>query len=444
MVSLYGYGWKKRRYGGVFEDELKKYKDREPYSKEDWDDFTSGQLNRLLLHTFQHVPYYAEKWKTLGFSSEKINGITPENIMQLPFLERDDLRKYCRTTLLADTRETGGRYFASSGTTGTPVSILFSSTMHQRWSAAFEARIRHWAGLTRFDSRGMIGGRRIIKKAVSPPPYYRYNFFEKQVYFSAYHIAENTAEDYLKGIKKYNPTYMTGYAVSNFILAGLFEKLKLDVPALKAVITSSEKLTPEMRDVFRRVYDCRTYDSYSGVEACSLVSECGEGSLHISPDVGLVEFINADGKPARPGEAAEMVCTGFLNYDQPLIRYRTGDWAVLGAEPCKCGRSMPVVKNLAGRDEDIITGKDGRQMVRFHGIFIDLPNIIQGQVIQKSYIDYVIKVITQSSLSVRESETIEHRMKTQLGNDIRISIEEVTQIPAGPNGKFKAVISEIK
>lgn len=443
MISIYGYGWRKRRFGGVYADEYKNCKNRESNTKQDWEDYSSRQLRKILLHAFENVPYYTAKWKEIGLTAEKLNRITVSELSQIPFLEKNDLRQYCKTTLLAHQREADGQFFASSGTTGSPVSILFSNAMHQRWTAAFEARIRNWAGLNRFNSRGMIGGRRIIKQAVASPPYYRYNAFEKQVYFSAYHISEATTNDYLQGLLKYKPTYMTGYAVSNYILAGFFDKLKLEAPPLQAVITSSEKLTPEMRGMFLRVYDCKTYDSYSGVEACSLVSECEKGKLHISPDVGLIEFINEKGENAQPGEIAEMVCTGFLNYDQPLIRYRIGDYAVLDDSPCTCGREMPVVRDITGRTEDIVTGRDGRKMVRFHGLYINLPNIIQGQVIQKSYDDYILKIVSQNVLSTTEKETITQRMKSQLGNDVTVIIEEVKNIPVGANGKYKAVISEV-
>lgn len=443
MVSIYGLGWRRRRFGGIFEKEYKGYKEREAFSQNDWNNYSSQQLSKILLHAFQNVPYYQKKWTALGLDAERIKQFGLADLNKIPFLEKDDLRQHCKTTLLSRSREGKGEFFASSGTTGSPVSILFSEVMHQRWSAAFESRIRNWAGLSRFNSRGMIGGRRIIKQAVAPPPYYRYNIFEKQVYFSAYHISESTAKDYLAGIKKYKPAYMTGYAQSNYLLAGFFDALGLQAPPLQGVITSSEKLTPEMRAVFSRVYDCKTYDSYSGVEACSLISECEQGSLHLSPDVGFVEFINEKGEIAKPGELAEMICTGFLNYDQPLIRYRIGDYAILGKTACACGRAMPVIEELTGREEDVVTGMDGRKMVRFHGLYIDLPNIIQGQVIQHTLQNFTIKIIAQHSLSAVEKETIRQRMKSQLGNEINIAIEEVKTIAPGANGKFKAVLSEI-
>lgn len=443
MISAYGYYWQRRRFGGIFEKEYVGFKQRELYSKDDWDRYTNNKLKEIALHAYNNVPFYRERWQQFGINEGLIKAISIDTIHTLPLLEKSDLRKYCKGSMLANNKERNGSFFASSGTTGTPVNILFSEAMHQRWSAAFEARIRNWAGLSRKDSRGMIGGRRIISTVMAKPPFYRYNIFEKQVYFSAYHLSLKNIASYWEGLSKHKPAYMTGYAVSNYLMALFLKESGLKADPLKAVITSSEKLTTEMRALLQEVYQCKAYDSYSGVEACGLISECEEGSLHISPDIGLIEILNEKGKQAREGEWGELVCTGFLNYDQPLIRYRIGDHALVGKDGCKCGRHMPVIKEISGRDEDIITTTDGREMVRFHGIFIDLPTVLQGQVVQETIRDFIVNVVSSEELKSEEQTLIIQRMKSQLGNDIKVRIQQVDEILPGPNGKFKAVVSKI-
>lgn len=442
-VSAYGYTWKKRRFGGIFESELLKYKNRENFTALQWEDYQTTALRKLLTHAFETVPYNKDAFTKAGLGLSELNHMNTAELQRIPFLEKDTLRKFGTTTMLSSKLEKGGSFFASSGSTGTPTQILFSHPMHQRWSAGFEARIRHWAGLDRHTARGTIGGRRVVPEGDGKPPYYRYNFVEKQVYFSAYHISRSTVADYLEGMAKHGVQYMTGYAMSNYFLARFIEEEKLEAPTLKAVITSSEKLTDEMRDTFQHVYKCKTFDSWSGVEACGLVSECEQGSLHISPDLGIIEILDEVGNPVKPGEAGEVVCTGLVNYDQPLIRYRIGDVMRLGKEPCSCGRNMPVIDEIVGRTEDIVIGQDGREMVRFHGIFIDLPNLIEGQIIQHTLNSFEIKVVTNGQWSVDETATIEKRMRSQLG-EIELDIHEVSSIPRNQNGKFQAVISKVK
>jgi len=440
-ISAYGYSWKKRRYGGIFEQELKGFKDREAYSVDQWAEYQNAALTKLLKHASDSVPFYREAFKKAGLS--ELSSITTETLSRIPFLEKNDLRKFGQSILLSSQLEKDGEFFASSGSTGTPTQILFSCAMHQRWSAGFEARIRIWAGIDRFTPRGMIGGRRVVPAGDAKPPFYRYNFFEKQTYFSAYHISASNASDYLKGIKKHHVEYMTGYAMSNYFLARFIQERNLDAPQLKAVITSSEKLTVEMRKTFQDVYQCKTYDSWSGLEACGLVSECEHGSLHMSPDLGILEILDEAGQPVKPGEVGEVVCTGLINYDQPLIRYRIGDRMRLGNNNCSCGRSMPTVEEIVGRVEDTVIGQDGREMVRFHGIFIDLPNLIEGQIIQHTLTSFEIKIVTNGHLTPGESEMIRKRMSSQLGS-IELQINEVPEIPRNQNGKFQAVISHLK
>lgn len=443
LISTYGYWWKSRRFGGIFDQELLNYKARESFSAEQWREFQSVELRKLLVHSFETVPFYNALYKKAGFTLDSFRKFELEDLSKLPALSKENLRKYGTSNLLSFKHERNGRFFASSGSTGTPTRILFSDTMHQRWSAAFEARIRNWAGLSRYDSRGMIGGRRIVPEGISRPPYYRYNSAEKQIYFSAYHISPGTAVDYAFALNKYKPAYMTGYAVSNYILANFIKEQNIEVPKLRAVITSSEKLTLEMRSLFQDVYKCKTYDSYSGVEACGLISETEYGQLLVSPDVGIMEILNEDGTPCKPGETGEVYSTGFLNYDQPLIRYRIGDRVKIAVDQnTACGRNMLVIEEIVGRTEDVITGPDGRKMVRFHGIFVNIPKIIKGQIIQYTISDFEIRLVCSHPLDLTERKEIHSRMTSQLGQ-VNVEITEVQEIPRTANGKFRAVISHL-
>ena len=256
-ISAYGYYWHKRRFGGIFKEEVRGFLEREGFSAQQWRDYQTVQLRKLLVHAYENVPLYRERYSDHGLSLSQIRRFELEDLSKLPFLTKDDLRKFGTSTLLSHKREIGGTFFSSSGSTGTPTQILYSYAFHQRVNAFMEARVRHWAGVSGATPRGMIGGRRIIPDAANRPPFYRHNIFEQQTYFSAYHISSQNAQNYLKGIRENGVEYMTGYATSNYFLATNFDQLNLPAPNLKAVITSSEKLTAAMRNLFYKVYGCK-------------------------------------------------------------------------------------------------------------------------------------------------------------------------------------------
>lgn len=443
LISAFGYQWKKRRFGGIFRQEYEQAKNRENYTLSQWNDYQQQQLQKLLLHAMENVPYYKESFRKNGITNKLIHNIDPASISPLPLLPKDDLRKFGPTTLVSAVREKNGSFFSTSGSTGTPAKILYSHAMHQRWFAIYEARIRNWAGVSSFIPRGMIGGRRILPSASNTPPFYRYNYFEQQVYFSAYHINSTNARNYLEGIRKHKAEYMTGYAMSNFFLARFFKENNLDVPELKGVLPSSEKLSTEMRQMFKDVYNCDTFDSWGSVEACGMVSECEHGKLHINPDAGIIEILDDDLQPVAEGVAGDVYCTGLLNFDQPLIRYKIGDRMISSDKSCACGRSMPVIQEIAGRTEDVVIGKNGSEMVRFHSIFYGLDKIKKAQVIQEEIENIHIKIEVEASLTKEEESVIRQRIVSQLG-EINITIEETDSIPLNNNGKFQAVISRVK
>ena len=441
-ISIFGYFWKKRRFGGVFDSEIQNFKWRENLTKQQWRGYQTLELRKILINAFINVPFYNEKYSKAGFKLVDFENFELKDLHRLPYLEKDELRQFGRTTLLSQKMDKKGAFYSSSGSTGTPTSIYLSSKTHQIWSAGYEIRVKNWAGVSKEMVRGMIGGRRILADANAQPPFYRYNFFEKMVYFSAYHISSGTAANYVEGMKKHKVDFMMGYAMSNYFLARFINENNLKAPVLKSVITSSEKLTPEMRQEFRNAYGSECFDTWSGVEACAQISECEYHSLHESPDIGIIEVVDENGLQVTNKNAGEAICTSLINFDQPLIRYRCGDVLRLADKTCTCGREMQTYSEIIGRLEDVVIGSDGREMVRFHGLFIELPNIMQGQIIQNSKTEFEINLVCKTKLTTAEIDIIKKRLFSQVGN-VNVSINQVEEVEKGPNGKFKAVISKI-
>ena len=381
-------------------------------------------------------------FQSIGLSFEELSSFQPADLTKIPVLEKNTIRLQNEEFISLKCSSRSLHEYSTSGTTGTPLTVKFSNKMQQTWAAAYETRCRNWAGVNYKMSRAMIGGRLVAPKVHSPPPFWRYNAVERQLYMSAFHISAKTANSYAKALNHYKPEYLVGYASSHYFLARFLFEQKISVHHPKAVMTSSEKLTEEMRSVIEAVYQCKVFDAYSGVEACCLTSECECHQMHISPDVGIVELLDGMDQPVKPGQAGQIVATGLLNYDQPLIRYKTGDWAIMSTEPCKCGRAMPVLTELVGRLEDTVIGADGREMVRFHGIFVGLPHVIEGQVIQEELSKFRLKLVVDPAFGEAEKKIIRNRFYERLGQ-VTLTFEFVDHIERTERGKFRSVISKV-
>ena len=427
----------------IFDFHLLKFKQREQFSSDDWNAYQTKELRKLLIHAFTNVPYYNMKYSEAGFKLEDFESFQLIDLKKLPFLEKQDLRLFGDTTLLNSKRKSGA-FFSSSGSTGTPIHVFFSKYFHQKWSAAYEVRVRNWAGVNHKMRRGMIGGRRVVPEAIASAPYYRYNFFEKQTYFSAYHLSSKTVDNYIDGLRKNKVDYLVGYAMSIYFWADFINtNANINPVQLKAVLTSSEKLTNKMRDSIERAFLCKVYDGYSGVESCGLISENKSGELLFSPDTGILEVLDNDGKQVLNGESGEVISTGLLNYDQPLIRYRIGDRVTLAvSQSSKSISGFPIIKEIDGRIEDVVIGADGRKIVRFHSVFININGLKAAQVIQHKLDFLEINLVVNKSYSKESEKLVFKRLESQLGQ-VKVKYSYLDSLPLTKGGKIKAVISHL-
>lgn len=437
-VSAYGLYWRRLRFGPGFEETLAGFRAREHWSAGEWRAQESNEVRALLSQAAAEVPYYRETW-----GERERKGVAAGRLQELPLLSKEPVRANPEAFLRDSLRGRHLLRFHTSGSTGTPIASLWTPEEIRASMAIREARSAGWAGVSFRRPRATFSGRLVEPDPKSRGPFYRYNAAERQVYFSAFHLRPDTAACYVKALRIHRVEWLTGYAVSYFLLARMILEQRLPVPPLAAVVTTSEKVTPEMRRVMEAAYGCRVFEEYSTVENALFASECEKGQLHVSPDAGIVEILRPDGSQCAAGETGEVVATCLIRTSQPFIRYRLGDLARWSDVACPCGRAMPVLEEVVGRIEDVVIGPDGREMVRFHGIFVDQPNVREGQIVQEALDRIRVRVVPTDRFGPADEEEIRRRVTQRLGPAVEVAVEKVTEIPRTAGGKFPAVVSRL-
>jgi len=427
------------RLGPGFQRYVHEYSVREHFTTNEWLSWQQVKLKQLLALCADHVPYYRDRWTQAQKEAARAGCLA-----KLPLLNKEPIRAnpkaFCRDDLHPKFRVT----FHTSGSTGTPIATIWTVPEIRRAYALREARSLRWAGVSFRLPRATFGGRLVEPNPGSRGPFYRFNAVERQVYFSAFHLRPDTARFYVQAMLRHGVQWLTGYTFCCYLLARYVLEQGLRPPPLRAVVTSAEKLTSEMRQVIEEAFNCRVYEEYSSVENALFASECECGRLHLSPDVGIVEILRPDGTPCDPGEPGEVVATCLMRDYQPLVRYRLGDLAAWDDKPCPCGRSMPILKEVVGRIEDVVVGPDGRKVVRFHGIFVDQPHVREGQIIQESLTQIRVRVVVTDGFGDKDAKEIVRRVQQRLGPEVKVIVEPVDHIPRTPAGKFQAVISKLQ
>jgi phenylacetate-CoA ligase len=290
--------------------------------------------------------------------------------------------------------------------------------------------------------RATFSGRLVVGDEQGPP-FYRFNFIERQVYFSAFHLSPRNAAAYVEPLRRHRIRWGTGYSHAWEQLALMMIEQGIPAPPdLRAIITTSEKLTASGRQAIERAFGCKAYQEYGTVEDAVWACEQQDGLLRHSPDSGIVELRRPDGSiipVGEPGEG-EVVATSFIRRSQLFIRYRVGDvaaWAP-GHE------DMPAFSEVVGRLEDVVEAPDGRRTVRFHGVFTEVPGVREAQVIQEALDRVRLKVVPSPSYGEATVRELEKRIHDRLTRAVTVIVEPVDEIPRTKAGKFQAVVSLLR
>jgi len=437
-VSAFGVTWTWKRFGPGFRGYLAGFEHRDRWDSEQWSAFTQAAVVDFVADAARRVPYYRG-----AYTADEHRAAQAGQLTELPLLAKMPLREEPESFIDPTLWPRRPRIFLTSGSSGTPIATTWSTQELRSSMALREARSARWAGVSFAQPRATFSGRMVEPDPTSDGPFYRLNAVERQIYLSAFHLRPDTAEAYWRAFRRHRIQWATGYAVSFALLAGFILDAGLEPLSLRAVVTTSEKLTPDMRARISAAFGCPVFEEYAAVENTFFASDCREGSLHVSPDAGLVEILRPDGSPTDPGEVGEVVTTGLMRSTQPLIRYRIGDTAMWSADPCRCGRGMPVIAEVCGRVEDVVVGPDGRRLVRFHGIFVGLPNVIEAQVVQEAVDRFRIHVVPDRRFDRDDEEEMVRRMRQRLG-EVEVRVVRMDHIPRTASGKFQAVVSEIR
>jgi phenylacetate-CoA ligase len=441
ITSVYGYKLKKIRYSGNYPEYLRGIQNNLYLTPKELEALQLEELKKILKIASLEVPYYKRLFEKNKISIEDIK--TMDDVRHLPLLEKDVIRSSPETLISQKYSKEKLLIIHTTGTTSTPLKIYSNPDIRQK-NYAFYYRFLINVNLNPQGKRATLGGRIILPANQNTPPYWRYSYFQKNLILSSYHITDSTIPFYIEKLIKFRPDIIDAYPSSLYFIARYAQKNNINLKGIaKGITTSAETLFDEQRQVMEEVFDLPIFDQYGAAEMCIFVAQCKKGRYHLHSDYSLIEFLKKDGNHAKEGEEGEIVCSGFINYIMPLIRYRIGDYAIPSAIKCECGSSFPVIEKLMGRIDDYILTPDGRKIGRLSPVFKGFP-VKEVQYVQKTKDILDVNLIKDIGYNNETEVQVLQALRKRLGHEILIRLNYVDKITYGAGGKLKSIISDIK
>lgn len=165
--------------------------------------------------------------------------------------------------------------------------------------------------------------------AGSHPPYGVYRNWRKTLMLAANHLDRATTPWFHEKLREFEPEMLYTEPTSGGALIRHLMELGLDLK-IPLVLLSSDGLEPELRRLMEERLDATVIDYYRQPEGVAFAAGIAIGAYFFNPLYGLVELAAAPGAEAPAGHRSlEIVGTGFWNEAMPLVRYRTGDVAIV-------------------------------------------------------------------------------------------------------------------
>jgi phenylacetate-CoA ligase len=421
------------------------YEPEETLPRERLRSLQADRLRSLIDYVKERVPLYRRRLA----DAEPEDIATLDDLRNLPFTLKDDLRDTYPFGMLAVPRDQLMRIHASSGTTGklTVVGYVAADVdLFARVNARCLAMAGAEPGMTLHNAYGYglftgglglhAGGER-LGLAVVP-------------------VSGGLTERQLMLIEDFRPDVISCTPSYALTLAQAFAERGVapDEISLRYAVLGAEPWTEEMRreiDAGLGVASTNIY-GLSEVIGPGVSCECVEAraGMHVNEDHFLPEIVDAEtGEPVAEGEEGVLVFTTLTKQALPLIRYWTGDITSLSSEPCACGRTLVRMGRIKGRADDML-------IIRGVNVF---PTQVEAALLRLPELtpNYRIVVsrsgtIDEAAVEVEVAENLvedaalrgraERALRETIGCSIAVRLQPPGTVPRSEGGKLQRVLDE--
>ncbi len=316
------------------------------------DELRSLQRERLrwtLQHAYANVADYRTRFDAAGVHPDDLRALG--DLARFPFTTKDDLRRNYPFGMLAVPRERVVRVHASSGTTGLPTVVGYTTRDLETWAEVVARSIRA-AGGRRGDVVHVAYGYGLFTGGLGA------HYGAERLGCTVVPASGGMTDRQVRLIADLQPRVIM--VTPSYMLAIIDEMERQGVDprstSLQVGIFGAEPWTEDMRSELEERLDAHAVDIYglSEVIGPGVANECVEtkDGLHVWEDHFYPEIVDpVSGAPLPDGERGELVLTSLTKEAMPVIRFRTRDLTRLLPGTA---RTMRRIERITGRSDDML------------------------------------------------------------------------------------------
>ncbi|MFC1550460.1 phenylacetate--CoA ligase family protein [Candidatus Neomarinimicrobiota bacterium] len=391
----------------------------------------------LIDHCRQQVPYYQEHGNLSAIKSI-------DDINTLPILTKDLINANNIAFRAKNYSNRDRKQIYTTGSTGKRLNGYLDRRNTMSWACNMRGWM--WAGYR-------LGAKRIL--IVNVPlnfPLFKSmwgagrNLLLHSTSLSVRNLSDEMLYRYSHTINNYKPDLIAGYTNALDVFASFLVRNNIKIHSPKGIVGSSEMMFNHQRERIERAFKTKVHNCYVSGEVKHIAGECEQRDcMHISCEHIYLEIVDEFGDPCPVETPGQILVTDLTNYAFPLIRYKIDDLGTLSDKQCECGRGLPLLKELIGKNSSVTIGQNGVRVVG--GYWTDLleykfQGIEKFQVRQDSNKNFKLLLQVDEKFNQNKIELIMQNVQDNFGQLTKVSIQVMDKFPPAPGGKHQWIISD--
>jgi phenylacetate-CoA ligase len=406
----------------------------------------AARVRSLVRFAYDHVPHYRDGMRAQGIVPDGIRDAA--DLARLPFVDKLELTLHPDRFSPPGAEERDGLTLVSSGTSG-----LRRRFRHDRRSIleSLAAGRRQRLALAPLVGREAGYREAVVNRPGSASTQIREYIESRTVPIPGVELERLVLtpwlpyDELLARLADFRPTVIQGIGSH----LGAFYRWMHATGATpcrpRAITYGADAMPPHDRALIEREFGIPVISTYQAVEALRIGFECeARQGFHVSVDQVAFRVVDADGRDVAPGGRGAFVLTNLVNRATVVINYRLGDLVTLGDGPCPCGRTLPLIRAIDGRLDDLIARPDGSRIPAI--VLISqlqaLRGVRQVRVDQLDYDRFEVKLIPMAGVEWDEP-SVRASFSDRFGPASQVAIEVVDALPSEASGKTKTFASRV-
>jgi phenylacetate-CoA ligase len=333
--------------------------------------------------------------------------------------------------------------YSTSGTSGQPL-IFYLDKSANALEFVYYWRYWGWAGYRLGDRFAELGSHFFLERPKLSSKAYHYQGYLRRLHLNSAQVSSSGAGSMAAAIRKHRPLFLKGVSSTLYFFALSLKEAGITDLSFKAVFSTGEVVTELYRRTIQSVFNAPLLDSYGHMERTVSISQCMEGGYHVNSDYGILEITDQTAENDGTAFTGRAVGTSLYNRAMPLIRYDIGDEieTFSDARSCPCGRTLPLIKAIHGRSEDVIITPDGRFIT---SLFI-VPEFVTGirfaQFAQISENEMEVRVVPGLEWNQNSENQLLQYTRRLLGPTFQLRLDLTSRdgLQRDRSGKIRSVI----